>query len=188
MYITQNRGEFIDIKMLRILQYCKNFSQFKTRTRQDVTSGLQNFSLSSWKFEFAPQIQYYADSKKFFGINGAAGMLPFESRNPREGIECDRKVKSSGLLISRREAFGSRTVLEGNSIVEFPRGNSLSREWRGKAESGGRRSVGEGWEVGGSEEAASHPWRIARIIVSGSLYRSMVIDQWIQAIKIQANL
>lgn len=112
-------------------------------------SDLQNFSLSSWKFEFAPQIQYYADSKKFFGINGAAGMLPFESRNPREGIECDRKVKSSGLLISRREAFGSRTVLEGNSIVEFPRGNSLSREWRGKVESGGRRRVGEGWEVGG---------------------------------------
>lgn len=70
-------------------------------------------------------------------------MLPFESRNPREGIECDRKVKSSGLLISRREAFGSRTVLEGNSIVEFPRGNSLSREWRGKAKSGGRRRVGE---------------------------------------------
>lgn len=98
------------------------------------------------------------------------------------------KWNQVGLLISRREAFGSRTVLEGNSIVEFPRGNSLSREWRGKAESGGRRSVGEGWEVGGSEEAASHPWRIARIIVSGSLYRSMVIDQWIQAIKIQANL
>lgn len=59
------------------------------------------------------------------------------------------KWNQVGLLISRREAFGSRTVLEGNSIVEFPRGNSLSREWRGKVESGGRRRVGEGWEVGG---------------------------------------
>lgn len=126
--------------------------------------------------------------RRNFSASMALPVCYHSSHEIPEGIECDRKVKSSGLLISRREAFGSRTVLEGNSIVEFPRGNSLSREWRGKAESGGRRSVGEGWEVGGSEEAASHPWRIARIIVSGSLYRSMVIDQWIQAIKIQANL
>lgn len=114
IYITRNSSR--DIKMLHgILQ---SFSQFKTPTRTRVARCYARFTKFFPSLEIrVPQIQY-ADSQEFFPnsvSNGAAVIRhsyhEIPRRNPDRN-ECDRKVKSSGLLISHRSSDRGRCSKE----------------------------------------------------------------------------
>lgn len=118
IYITRNSSR--DIKMLHgILQ---SFSQFKTPTRTRVARCYARFTKFFPSLEIRVQftansIRRFAEIFPEFGIEWRGRAVIRHSyheiprRNPDRN-ECDRKVKSSGLLISHRSSDRGRCSKE----------------------------------------------------------------------------